>query len=338
MDSSTPFLRYVVAGKFTRDYLILPNCQTSIDVKGGSAFYSAAGLGLWDDHIGIIGIVNEEYPLEWLLEFEKRGMDVRGVQILSTYFDQRNFIAYPTIEGPDTKNPISHFSRIGQPFPKTLLGYFGSETQNPKNNISDQTIKIKDIPFDYLDVTAVHISSMDYSSQSRLPSFFRQGHATTITLQASNDYMNSMYGDLVPTILKDINAFICTEAQIRNLFYGKISDIWEMVSDLDVYGCENIVILTKKNKFLLWDRTSKKKNEIPMYPSSIIDPTGIVESFCGGFLSGLRSYQNPLRATLQGSISASFTAEGADPFYCLDSLPPLVEARLASLSSSVVEI
>lgn len=338
MESSTPFLRYIVAGKFSRDYLIFPNGQTAIDVKGGSAFYTASGLGLWDDHIGIIGIVNEEYPIEWLQELESRGMDVRGVQKLATFYDQRNFIAYPTIEDPDISNPISHFAKINTPFPKTLLGYSAGENQNPKKNISDPTIRIRDIPFDYLDVTAVQICPMDYSSQSRLPSFFRQGHVTTITLQASNDYMNSLYGDLVPTILKDINAFICTETQIRNLFYGKTSDIWEMVSDLDVYGCELIIIQTKKNKFLLWERSSRKKFEIPMYPSAIVDPTGILEAFCGGFLSGLRSYQNPLRATLQGSISASFTAEGIGPFYCLDSLPPLVEARLESLSSSVVEI
>lgn len=338
MESSAPILRYIIAGKYTRDYLILPNGQSLIDIQGGSGFYSAAGLGLWDKHIGLLGIVNEEYPTEWLQVANNRGFDKRGIQITPQYFDQRNFIAYPMLDEPDRTNPISHFSRIGQPFPKTLLGYSGNEIINPKNNLLTPVLKIKDIPFDYLDVTAAHICAMDYPSQSRLPSFFRQGHATTISLMATDDYMNPLYGDLVPSILKDISAFICTEKQLRNLFYGKTSDLWEMVSDLDVYGCELIVIVTNKNLFLLWDRTSQKKYEIPLYPSTIMNPTGMLDSFCGGFLAGLRSTQNPIDAILQGSISASFTVEGIGPFYCLDSLPQLVEARLGYLSPYVVEI
>lgn len=338
MESSAPILRYIIAGKYTRDYLILPNGQAYIDIQGGSGFYSAAGLGLWDKNIGLLGIVNEEYPPEWLQAANQRGFDKRGIQFIPDHFDQRNFIAYPTLDDPDNANPISHFSRIGQPFPKTLLGYTGNEISNPKNNTTSALIKIKDIPFDYLDVTAVHICAMDYPSQSRLPSFFRQGHATTISLLAADDYMNPLYGDLVPSILKDISAFICSEKQLRNLFYGKTSDLWEMVSELDVYGCELIVIVTKTNLFLLWDRTTKKKYEIPLYPATIKDPTGMLDSFCGGLLAGLRSTQSPIDAVLKGSISASFTVEGIGPFYCLDSYPELVNARLGYLTPYVVEI
>ncbi len=335
MDPTSPFLRYVVAGKFTRDYLILPNNQTYIDKKGGSAFYTAAGLGLWDNSVGLLGVINEEYPEEWIHEAENRGFDCRGIQILTSYFDQRNYAAYPTIEEPDIKNPIAQFARIGQPFPKTLLGYTGLENVNPKSSLDNNSVRIKDIPFDYLDVTAVHISALDFPTQSRLPSFFRQGHATTITLLASNEYMNTIYGDLIATILKDINAFICTETQIRNLYYGVASDLWEMASDLDVYGSDLIVIATKKNSFFLWERATKKKIEVPLYPTSIQNPTGILDSFCGGFLAGLRANQNPLDAALQGSISASFSAEGVGPFYCLDSLPSLVNARLDYLAPFV---
>ena len=299
MESSAPILRYIIAGKYTRDYLILPNGQTYIDIQGGSGFYSAAGLGLWDKNVGLLGIVNEEYPLEWLQAADKRGFDRRGIQIFPDYFDQRNFIAYPTLDDPDYANPISHFSRIGEPFPKTLLGYSGNEVPNPNNNPASPVIKIKDIPFDYLDVTAVHISAMDYPSQSRLPSFFRQGHATTISLLAADVYMNPLYGDLVPTILKDISAFICSEKQLRNLFYGKTSDLWEMVSELDVFGCELIVIVTKTNLFLLWDRTSQKKYEIPLYPATITNPTGLLQFFLWWFFGWIEIYPKPYQCSFK---------------------------------------
>lgn len=337
MDNLKPMLRYIVAGKFTRDYLVFPDGRVYNDIKGGNIFYSAGGLRLWDDKVGLLGIVSEDYPVEWVQEAERKGFDIRGVQVIPNHFDQRRFIAYPILDEPDYKNPIGHYSRINQPFPKTLLGYSDlPETDHGEDQ--NNTLKIKDIPFDYLDVSAVHISSMEYALQTRLPTFFRQGHATTITLQASDHYMNSIDGDVVPSILKDINAFICTEAQIRSLFYGKTSNIWDMVSHLDVFGCEIIVIGTKNKTFLLWERSTKRKYEVPSYPTKFIDPTGFVDSFCGGFLSGLRSFQNPLKATLQGVISASFTVEGIGPFYCLEALPQLVTARLETISNYVKEI
>jgi len=111
-----------------------------------------------------------------------------------------------------------------------------------------------------------------------------------------------------------------------------------MVAELDVFGCEMIIIITDRNYFLLWDRTSRKKYEVPLYPSTIYDPTGLQDSFCGGFISGLRANQNPINAVLQGSISASFTVEGVGPFYCMDALPKLVQARKEYLTSYVSEI
>ena len=338
MITENPLLRYVVVGNFTRDFLIFPNGEAQNDVIGGNVLFSAAGLGLWDQNIGLIGAISEEYPMEWLQQANNRGFDTRGVQIFPDYFDHRSFIAYKTLEEPDYKNPIFHYSKHGHPFPKALLGYVDNRVRNPKQNGQQSLLKIKNIPFDYLDVTGVHISSIDYSLQSRLPTFFRQGHATTITLQASSEYMNSTYSDLVPPILKDINAFICTEAQIRELFYGKTSNIWDMIAELDIYGCEIIIVFTNKKTFLLWDHSSKRKYEIPLYPTKMVDPTGLIDSFSGGFISGLRSHQNPVKATLQGSISASFTIEGRGPFYCLDALPQLVRARLDSLSNYITEI
>jgi hypothetical protein len=327
MNKQKSVLKYIVAGRITRDYIITPDGRSIIDIQGGNLLYAASGLRLWDDQIGLLSVISEDYPVEWLEEVGRKGFDLRGIQSVTPPFDQRFFIAFPNPYEHDLKNPISHFSRINEAMPKDLLGYNAENNANP-NNPAQPVIIIKDIPFDYLDVTAVHISALDFISQSRLPSFFRQGHASTITLLASDEYMNTTYSELVPTILKDINAFICTEKQIRNLYKGKTNDIWEMISDLDTYRCEMIIVATNRNQFLFWDHTVEKKYEISLYPSTINDPTGLVDSFCGGFISGLRKFQDPLEALYRGSISASFTIEGTGPFYCLDALPRLVEARL----------
>jgi len=67
----------------------------------------------------------------------------------------------------------------------------------------------------------------------------------------------------------------------------------------------------------------------------VVDPTGIGDAFCGGFLAGFRHTYDPLQAVLHGNISASMVIEGHGPFYALEALPGLAQARLEALRQSV---
>jgi sugar/nucleoside kinase (ribokinase family) len=72
-----------------------------------------------------------------------------------------------------------------------------------------------------------------------------------------------------------------------------------------------------------------------MYPVNLIDPTGILESFCGGYLAGIKKNFDPLEALLWGTVSASFTGEGTGPFYGVDSVPGLIQSRFNFASELV---
>ena len=67
---SAPVLRFAVAGLLTRDYLVLPDGRVAIDIPGGNLLFTAAGLGVWDKHVGLIARINEDYPQEWLEKFQ----------------------------------------------------------------------------------------------------------------------------------------------------------------------------------------------------------------------------------------------------------------------------
>jgi hypothetical protein len=338
MGQSAPFLRFVIAGSLTRDYLVLPDGQVAVDILGGNLLYTAAGMAIWDQNIGLLAKISENYPQEWLLKIQERNFDTRGVQIVTEDLEHRNFIAYPTIDQPVFDNPLAHFSRVGKPFPKSLLGFQPSNNHFINFLSQERSIKLKDVPFDYLDVTAAHICPMDFSSQTRIPSHLRQGHVMTISLLASDEYMETIYWERIGTVIKGINSFICTENQIRNLFLGRSSDLWEMAEALTAYGCEYVTIFTNNRRYFLYDHILKRKYNIPAYNSSRIDPTGSLDSFCGGFLAGLRTVHEPLQSAIQGSVSASFTQEGVGPFYCMDALPGLVNARYDSLKMNIIQV
>ena len=78
--------------------------------------------------------------------------------------------------------------------------------------------------------------------------------------------------------------------------------------------------------------------EIPAYPCRLVDPTGAGDAFCGGFLAGFQKTNDPLLAALHGGVSASLKIEGSGPFYELDVLPGLAEARLYSLKEMTREL
>jgi ribokinase len=108
-----------------------------------------------------------------------------------------------------------------------------------------------------------------------------------------------------------------------------------MIEALANYGCEFVVVKRGERGQLLYDVASRSRWEIPSYPARLVNPTGAGDAFCGGFLAGYRQTFDPLQAALFGNISASLVVEGTDPFYALDALPGLGQARLNALSESV---
>lgn len=337
MEHSAPFLRFVIAGNLFRDFLVYSDNKAALDIPGGNLLYTAAGLSLWDEHIGMISYVNEDYPDEWLQEFSQRGFDTRGIQIGRSVLDQRRFIAYPTIDQVKYDNPMAHFARINQAFPKAMLGYQNDE--NLVNQFSfSQYFKFNDIPGDYFDATAAHICPMDQSFQIRMTSILKQGQVTTLTLMASDAYMDPIFFDDVPIIVKGVTAFICTEHQALNLFRTRTKDLNQIAETLGSYGCEFVVIEKLNQKYIVYDQLTKKHLEVPAYPVRTVDITGVTDAFCGGFIAGLRFNHQLEQAALKGSISASFALEGGQAFFCMDALPELVQARFEAIQHQVVRL
>jgi len=132
-----------------------------------------------------------------------------------------------------------------------------------------------------------------------------------------------------------LTAFMPSEEEIRQLFQGRSEDLWEMAEALSAYGCELVVIKRGERGQLLYDASAKTRWEIPAYPARLVNPTGVGDAFCGGFLAGYRQTYDPVEAVLYGNVSAAVVTEGVGPFFALDVLPGLPQARLEHLCHSV---
>jgi hypothetical protein len=326
---------YVIAGQLQRDILLPLYDAPLVDVPGGDMLYAAAGLLTWDKAIGLLARVGEDYPRQWLELFKRLGLNTQGILILPESMDLRNFLAYSTDFRPQRINPLAHFSRLGLPFPKILLGY---QQKSDQSSISPSIPRPVDIPDDYLHAHGVHLCKMDHILANRLVSTFRDAGVTSLTIEPQTDWMVPANWNQVNLLLNGITAFIPSEVELRTFFRGKSNDLIEMAEAITTQSCELVVVKCGAHGQLLVDGNSHKHYQIPAYPVELRDPTGAGAAFCGGFLAGFHKTFDPVQAVLYGNISASITIEGSGAFHSFDAHPDLAKTRLEALKDSVREL
>ena len=328
--------QFIIAGQLQRDYIITPMGKSLEDVPGGNLLYAATGLAVWGGNIGLISRVGQDSPREWIEKISRQHLDVRGIQIASESIDLRFFVAYGDSENRFYDNPISHYSRLGLPFPKNLLGYPTTVSEaDSKQKSTSLTIRLDSLPEDYFEARALLLCPLDYFTHTLLPVHMRRGSIHTVILDPAFGYMQPAYWSELPAVVKDLTAFLVSEEKLCNLFQGRSNNLWEMAETIAGYGCEIVVIKRGKLGQMVYDKPGNTRWIIPPYPARIVNPLGTGDAFDGGFLAGFQKTFSPLEATLYGNISASIVIEGDGAFYGLDVLPGLAQYRLDALREMV---
>jgi sugar/nucleoside kinase (ribokinase family) len=330
---------FVIAGRFQREYILPVSGPPLLDSPGGSLLYAAGGLGVWEQEIGLLSRVGEDLPRQWLQKIESRGFDTSGIRILPESPDMRYFAAYTDFEHGNQNSPVSHFARRQMTFPKALLGYQPPSEKDKKPRLPDPlTPTVGDIPKLYQDARAVHICPMDFTTQSQLAATFRGGPVMTISLDPAPGSLSPRLTRDLRVLLQGVTLFLPSEGELRALFWGETNDLWEMVEGISGYGCDIIIVKRGAHGQMVYDAAGKHRWEVPAYDARRIDPTGAGDAFCGGCLAGYQRTFEPLEAALRGNISASIKIEGTGPFWPMDILPGLAEARYQSLKDMIREL
>lgn len=331
--------KYIVAGPLQREFVILSDGEYRLDFLGGAGIAAAAGLGLWDGPVGLLCRVGEDYPREWLEEFDRHNLDSRGVKIMKEIIDLRAFYGYKNPQEYETGSPVGHFARHTIPFPTTLLNYkSNADARDDLATLLPTSPRANDIPAEYLDATAIHLCAMDYLTQNLLQPALRSGARKTITAEAYSGYMQPEYWSKLPSVVSGLTAFIVREDQIRLFFRNRSKDLFEMAEAINQMGCEMVVIRQADGNKLMMENTTRRKWLIPAYPVDKRNLHNSPAAYGGGLLAGFQKDYDPLSAVLHGEISEGMTAEGLHPFYLFDSLPGLADARLRVLREMIKQM
>ncbi|MBA4420720.1 MAG: hypothetical protein C0391_06205 [Anaerolinea sp.] len=328
--------KYVIAGSFSRDFVIPASQFPRLDFMGGNAAFSAAGLALWDKPVGIISRVGADFPQEWLSQLDAFEIDHRGVKTLAENIDLRHFYGYNQDGTFQTGSPVGRFAAIEYPIPLDLLNY--SPEKQPVDDLRSRrpTSPLStDIPVDYHDAIAAHLCPMDFITQSLLQTVLRSGEIKTITLEADPAYLLPENWKSIPTVVSGLSCFTVDEEPISLFFRGRTIEPLEMASALGSMGSEHIIIRKKGGGKLLYQHSTNRNWLIPDYPVKKVNAHSSQHAFSGGYLAGYILTYDPLLAMAYGNVSESIAAEGLHPLSIFEALPGLAQARLKILTEQV---
>ena len=328
------FIKTIIAGNLTDEYIINSRGKASNHNCGGSLLYAAAGVKQFINEIGLLGRVDQTYPSEWISNLEVKGFDVRGIIKSNRAFEYRRFYGWRNLEQCDCSNPVTQYARSGLTFPHELLGFHHENIPTDGVVWGNISLSMRNgLPREFLDVTSAHLCPLDFSTQVKLINLLEQGPINTLTIAPSDQYMNPEYVDGLQVILKGTTAFFPKEEQLVSLCHTRASDHWEMMELIAAMGCQLVVVSRGPRGYWMFDSKSNKRYTLPVYPTIVIDPTGVNEVFSGAFHGDFKSSYDPVHSLISGCVFASLAAEGTGPFYCSEALPELAEARFEKMKT-----
>jgi len=320
------FFDYLIIGDIRTEYIVDLANLSKPDILGGSALYAAGGLRCWSDRIAVCGQCAGIHQEE-ITKIEKKYLiDLSGVKFHDQVKEDRCFFGYISPEEIFLENPVAFYASRGLPFPRGLIGYDPNEKHQP--GINGAKFLPEDFSNKCLEAGSALICPFDLVTHLQLTSFLLKSGITRQVIQSSANYMKMEEFENMPVLMKDLVGFVTPTSQLRSLFRNRSRDLWEMAATLGGFGCAAVLMYDEGFGVNLYESSTGKRYQMPPYPGNISDPTGMPEAFCGGFLAGLKSSHDPREALAYGAVSASLTSEGSGPFYCLQSLPSLVQSRL----------
>jgi ribokinase len=329
--------KYVTAGGMRIDYLITHDGQAHIDLVGGNALYSAVGAAIWSEDVGIWSKIGENYPAEQLRTVTGYGIQTYGLKRVPGYHDHRTFYAY-TPEGRrhDTQ-PAQHFGRIGMSMPAALDGYEDSTpNQDNPHVLEPLAVYAGDWPDQYDSSEYVHLAPLPISSHLAITQFLDAGGNHVLTVDPGERYMIPDLRAYIKQMLPFIRVFLPSDQEVRSLFGSDVS-IVEAAEIFGEWGVENVIIKSGARGVLVYERNGNRKTLIPAFhkpgDSRVTDITGAGDSFCGGFLFGMKQTSDPVQASYYGLISASLTIEGYGALFALEHGREKAHDRLQEIMS-----
>lgn len=283
--------------------------------------------------MGVISAIPITEKVELLQSLSKYHIDSSNLITGTSSLDEQ-FLGYISPYTPPGRQPIPYFSSLQMSLPASIRSDPSKFTLvNAEHNYFPSELS----PV-YLNASAAHICAGNLKYQVKACTLLDKAAISVLTLLSDPGYMIPSEWEMVMNLMNGLTIFITTRIQLTSLFKNRTDNFAEIGNILHAHGCSYLVTINDAEGFELVDFQLKNRYSIPIYPSNLIDPTGMDEAFCGGLLAEMRRSHDPVLAVSSGSVLASIKAEGCGPFFPLEAAPGLIDARIQRVRNWVKKI
>lgn len=265
------------------DDIVFPDGQTAMGVLGGGGPQTAFGMKLWADQVGLVGGVGSDLPAEAQAWLESTGIDTAGLRYSSQWPTPR---AWQMLEADDRRTQVW---RVSGPAISAQLGR-----------------SLEKLPPAYRLARGFHLGvhpeepDLDFIKALR-----KQGAIVSVEpFRASNRRLTEIELQL---LLSAGQIFSPNEQEAQSLVGpgAPLDLIWRLTKA----GAEIVALRQGESGAIVHRVDTGEMWSIPAVETSVIDPTGAGNAFCGGFLAGWVKTGDLRLAGLYGTVAASFLVE-----------------------------
>lgn len=319
---------HAVVGCLTLDSVVGADGGLVRRTCGGNALWAAVGAHAWDRRVGIVTRVGDDYPTACLAELSS-GVDVGGLRRLSGPHPLHVAFAYRPDGSRSRRIPPDVLAAI----PEDIRQDFTDDTHDDARYLA-ATPAPADIPAPWLaHVEAVHLPSLRAQSLRTLVTALRRERPARLVTVDSPWYLRwDAVTEAHLGLLREVDAVLPSEDDLLRLRPN--ARPLDAARELRDRGARIVVVKLGGAGSLVIDR-SGGVTHVPAYPAETVDPTGAGDSFCGGFLVGLRETGDAVQAALYGTVAASFAVEAGHAIAVLGVARGAAEERLAAVADRV---
>jgi ribokinase len=334
----------ICCGGLRADYIIPPHGAPRLNQIGGNALYAAAGAKLWHQPVAILARIGQNYPRAWLAEMKAQGFDTRGICNVPGDQDHRTFYAYLNDNTRVDTEPARHFARLGLALPEALRDYVHS---TPGQDDPDHYEPLAVTPDDlegYLQPTqpiaGLHIAPISIRTQRLLPAAARRLGIALISADPGERAMRPALRPYIEEVLAQVDIFMPSAQEVTHFF----ADMPSMATPKQCLrwfaarGPQITALKLGSAGALIYERADDRFWHVPTVPVKVVDVTGAGDAFCGGFIAGLASHGDPVRAAVNGAVSASFAIEDYGPHPILTATLEEAQRRAIILSAQIASV
>jgi sugar/nucleoside kinase (ribokinase family) len=272
-----------VAFSLIIDDIVFPDGQTAMGVLGGGGPQTAFGMKLWADQVGLVSGVGNDLPADALTWLEAMGIDTAGLRFSDHWPTPR---AWQLLEADGRRTQVW---RVPGPALEAQLSR-----------------SLDKLPPDYCRARGFHLGVHPEESDLDFIGALRRLGAI-VSVEPFRPSARPLTEVELRMLVSAGQIYSPNEQEAESLV-GPGQPL-ELIRRLVEAGAEIVALRQGANGATVHRADTGETWHIPAVETTVVDPTGAGNAFCGGFLAGWVQTGDLRLAGLYGAVAASFLVE-----------------------------